>query len=66
MRHLLGLFIYLLLVPFMDIIILIYSLWNIDDLSWGKTRIVVKGSDVETEKPTEPDGKWRQLCKSLV
>ena len=66
MRHLLGLFIYLLLVPFMDIIILIYSLWNIDDLSWGKTRIVVKGPDVEKEKVTELDGKRRQLYKSLV
>ncbi|KAL9485346.1 hypothetical protein ACSS6W_004135 [Trichoderma asperelloides] len=44
-----GYFIHFLTSPFMNIIIMLYSLFNSDDFKWGKTREVVK-SDSEGEK----------------
>lgn len=34
---------HLLTSPFMNIIILVYSLFHSDDFKWGKTREVVRG-----------------------
>lgn len=31
--------------PFMNIIVLVYSLFNSDDFKWGKTREVIKASN---------------------
>jgi chitin synthase len=44
-----GFFMHFLSSPFMNIIIMLYSLFNSDDFKWGKTREVVK-SDEDGEK----------------
>jgi chitin synthase len=41
-QYLLGLLIYFFLGPFLNVIVLIYALWSIDNLAWGKTRKVVE------------------------
>jgi chitin synthase len=48
-QYFIGYFIHFLTSPFMNIIIMMYSLFNSDDFKWGKTREVVK-SDAEGEK----------------
>ncbi|KAK1249669.1 hypothetical protein MKX08_009672 [Trichoderma sp. CBMAI-0020] len=53
-QYFVGYFIHFLTSPFMNIIIMMYSLFNSDDFKWGKTREVVK-SDAEGEKAPEDD-----------
>ncbi|KAF1811684.1 hypothetical protein P152DRAFT_482717 [Eremomyces bilateralis CBS 781.70] len=45
-----GFFIHLLASPFMNIIIIVYSLFYSDDFKWGKTREVVEEEDTMEEK----------------
>lgn len=40
-----GYFLHFVTSPFMNIIIMLYSLFNSDDFKWGKTREVVNGDD---------------------
>lgn len=47
-QYLLGLFIYLVTGPVINIIVLVYSLWNLENFGWGKTRKVV--TDTSDEK----------------
>jgi chitin synthase len=51
-QYLAGLAIYIFFGPFLNIIVLSYALWNIDNFAWGKTRKVVKEPEMETEKVT--------------
>ncbi|KAK3186670.1 hypothetical protein K4F52_004416 [Lecanicillium sp. MT-2017a] len=44
LQYFVGYFLHLLSSPFVNIIILAYSLFNSDDFKWGKTREVVKES----------------------
>ncbi|KAL6909233.1 glycosyltransferase family 2 protein [Trichoderma evansii] len=53
-QYFVGFFIHFLTSPFMNIIIMLYSLFNSDDFKWGKTREVVK-SDGEAEKGSAGD-----------
>lgn len=47
-QYFVGYFIHFLTSPFMNIIILVYSLFNSDDFKWGKTReVVLSEKDVE-------------------
>lgn len=48
-QYFVGYFCHFLTSPFMNIIIMMYSLFNSDDFKWGKTREVIK-SDSEGEK----------------
>jgi chitin synthase len=48
-QYFVGFFLHFLLSPFMNIIIMVYSLFNSDDFKWGKTREVV-GEDDDAEK----------------
>ncbi|KAL6884845.1 chitin synthase domain-containing protein [Trichoderma longibrachiatum] len=50
-QYFVGFFLHFLLSPFMNIIIMIYSLFNSDDFKWGKTREVV-GEEDDAEKGT--------------
>lgn len=52
MQYLAGLVIYIFLGPFLNILVLSYALWNIDNFAWGKTRKVVKEPEMVTEKVT--------------
>jgi chitin synthase len=52
MQYLAGLAMYIFLGPFLNIIVLSYALWNIDNFAWGKTRKVIKEPEAETEKVT--------------
>ncbi|KAL7930304.1 glycosyltransferase family 2 protein [Trichoderma chlorosporum] len=51
-----GYFIHFLSSPFMNIIIMVYSLFNSDDFKWGKTREVVKDDDAAEKDPAENRG----------
>jgi chitin synthase len=53
MQYLAGLSTYIILGPFLNIFVLSYALWNIDNFAWGKTRKVVKEPEAETEKVTD-------------
>ncbi|TFA98044.1 Chitin synthase 8 [Trichoderma ghanense] len=46
-QYFVGFFLHFLLSPMMNIIILVYSLFNSDDFKWGKTREVVGEEDEE-------------------
>ncbi|KAL3421197.1 glycosyltransferase family 2 [Phlyctema vagabunda] len=50
-QYLAGLCFYFFLGPFINVIVLCYALWSIDNFAWGKTRQVV--AVVENEKITE-------------
>ena len=52
-QYLIGLSIYIFLGSFLNITVLAYALWNVNNFSWGKTRKVVKEPEVEAEKVTE-------------
>lgn len=47
-QYLLGLATYVFLGPFLNIAVLVYALWNMDNFGWGKTRKVV--DDVGTSE----------------
>jgi hypothetical protein len=49
-QYLIGLSIYLIVGPFINITVLAYSLWNMDEFGWGKTRKVVEELPDEVEK----------------
>jgi chitin synthase len=59
-QYLAGLGIYIFLGPFLNILVLSYALWNIDNFAWGKTRKVVKEPVAETEKATDSGVTPRQ------
>ncbi|RFU76663.1 glycosyltransferase family 2 [Trichoderma arundinaceum] len=44
-QYFVGYFLHFLTSPFMNIIIMLYSLFNSDDFKWGKTREVIQGED---------------------
>ncbi|KAI5465419.1 family 2 glycosyltransferase [Mariannaea sp. PMI_226] len=48
-QYFVGFFMHLLTSPFMNIIILLYSLMHSDDFKWGKTREVIRDSDDEKD-----------------
>jgi chitin synthase len=48
-----GLFIYVFLGAFLNILVQSYALWNMNNFAWGRTRQVVEESEVVTEKATE-------------
>jgi len=37
--------VYIILGPFLNISVLAYALWNMDNFGWGKTRQVAKETD---------------------
>lgn len=47
MQYFVGYFFHFFTSPFMNIIILVYSLFHSDDFKWGKTREVIKGDGDE-------------------
>ena len=55
-QYLLGLLIYFFLGAFLNITVLLYAMWSLDNFSWGKTRKVVgtvqtlQGSEEMNEK----------------
>jgi chitin synthase len=53
LQYLLGMVMYLICGPFINIIVLVYSLYNMDSFGWGKTRKVV--SEENDEKGGEND-----------
>jgi len=57
-QYLTGLFIYVVFGSFLNILVLLYALWNMNNFAWGQTRKVVKEPEMETEKvigPRVPD-----------
>jgi Chitin synthase/UDP-glucose/GDP-mannose dehydrogenase family, NAD binding domain len=48
LQYLMGLLLYIVCGPFLNIFVLLYALWNMDSFGWGKTRRVV--SDANNEK----------------
>jgi chitin synthase len=50
-QYLIGLFIYVIFGMFLNIIVFAYALWNLNNFSWGRTRLVVK----EPEMVMVPD-----------
>jgi chitin synthase len=57
-QYLIGLFIYVVFGSFLNILVLVYALWNMNNFSWGRTRQVVKEPEIVTEKvigPRVPD-----------
>jgi len=56
-QYLVGLAIYVFLGPFLNIVVLSYALWNMENFAWGKTRKVVKELEVtEKEKVADSAG----------
>jgi chitin synthase len=58
-QYLLGLCIYVCLGPFLNLFVLTYALWSIDNFAWGKTRQVVEVKEEKeargiSEKTTPP------------
>ena len=53
-QYLLGLVIYVVLGMFLNVVILTYALWNLNDFAWGRTRKVVKEPELVTEKVAGP------------
>jgi chitin synthase len=53
-QYLMGLFIYVVLGSLLNILVLIYALWNMNNFSWGLTRKVVEEPEMVTEKVTGP------------
>jgi len=49
-QYLTGLFIYVVFGSFLNILVLLYALWNMNNFAWGQTRKVVKEPEMETEK----------------
>lgn len=49
MQYFVGYFFHLCTSPFLNMIILGYSLVYSDDFKWGKTREVIKGDDEKTD-----------------
>lgn len=45
MQYFVGFFLHIVTSPFMNIIILVYSLFHSDDFKWGKTREVIRGDN---------------------
>ncbi|KAF7556877.1 hypothetical protein G7Z17_g1167 [Cylindrodendrum hubeiense] len=45
MQYFVGFFLHILTSPFVNIIVLVYSLFHSDDFKWGKTREVIKGDN---------------------
>ncbi|KAH7170091.1 hypothetical protein EDB81DRAFT_774423 [Dactylonectria macrodidyma] len=45
MQYFVGFFLHIVTSPFMNIVILVYSLFNSDDFKWGKTREVIRSDD---------------------
>jgi chitin synthase len=62
-QYLLGLLIYFFLGPFLNITVLLYALWSLDNFAWGKTRKVVEtvltlqGSEGMNEKRPQRCGR---------
>ena len=52
-QYLMGLFIYVFLGAFLNILVLSYALWNMNNFAWGRTRQVVEEPEAVTEKVTE-------------
>lgn len=51
----LGLLLYFFIGPFLNVMVLVYALWSIDNFAWGKTRKVVEpieGTDNEKSEVT--------------
>jgi Chitin synthase len=46
-QYLIGLLIYIICGPFLNILVLLYALWNMDSFGWGKTRRVVPDANNE-------------------
>ncbi|KPM35338.1 hypothetical protein AK830_g11236 [Neonectria ditissima] len=46
-QYFIGFFLHIVTSPFMNIIILVYSLFHSDDFKWGKTREVIRGDGDE-------------------
>jgi hypothetical protein len=62
-QYLLGLLIYFFLGPFLNITVLLYALWSLDNFAWGKTRKVIEtvqtlpGSEKTNEKRPRRGGR---------
>ena len=54
-QYLVGLVIYVFIGPFINVTVLVYALWSLDNFAWGKTRRVVE--TVQTV-PGELDEKY--------
>lgn len=53
-QYLMGLVMYFFLGPFLNLFVLCYALWSIDNFAWGKTRkVIVTPTDGDNEKVTE-------------
>ena len=54
-QYLLGLGMYFFLGPFLNIVVLMYALWSMDNFAWGKTRKVIAAAETgdDNEKVTE-------------
>lgn len=44
-QYLAGISIYVTLGPFLNILVLVYALWNMDNFGWGKTRQIVESKE---------------------
>ena len=61
-----GLAIYIFAGPFIRMIVLCYSVWNIDQLGWGKTRKVISEDPTALkEKDMEHLGEPRDAQREL-
>jgi chitin synthase len=53
-QYLMGLVMYFFLGPFLNLLVLCYALWSIDNFAWGKTRkVIATQADGDNEKVTE-------------
>lgn len=53
-QYLMGLFIYIVFGSFLNILVMVYALWNLNNFSWGRTRLVVTEPEMDSEKVAGP------------
>lgn len=68
LQYLAGLAIYVFLGPFLNVTVLLYALWSLDNFAWGKTRKIVETVQTQpgemSEKYPRPPPRQKKLRKS--
>jgi chitin synthase len=77
LQYLLGLFVFIVAGPFVNIAVLLYAVWNMDSFGWGKTRKVLAddsatmsdggtGLIIEDAESAEDEARWARREKVAV
>jgi chitin synthase len=65
-QFLLGLFIFVIIGPFLNITIMIFAVLNMDSFGWGKTRLVVADEDGTALSKKSVQGKTRSSSGAIM